>query len=86
VYAQFRDGANNVSSAPSNTVILDTARPSATVSLNGGAQWTNNPTINVITTCADPHPTNALRLSNRPETTLGVLSYSKLEGYLVLEQ
>ncbi len=41
VYAQWRDAAGNWSPVTSDTIVLDTAAPTGTVAINGGAASTN---------------------------------------------
>lgn len=42
IYAQFQDGAGNVSETTSNTIVLDTKPPEGSVVINGGAEYTNS--------------------------------------------
>lgn len=39
VYAQFRDGAGNVSSSKTDTILLDQTAPTGSVTIAGGASW-----------------------------------------------
>lgn len=77
VYAQFRDGAGNISATATDTVTLDTARPTGSIALNGGTAYINQTNFDAWVGCSDSSLITAMRLSNRPDTTLGVLAYPK---------
>lgn len=47
VYVQFRDRAGNVSPVATDTIVLDTVAPSANPQINGGAAYTNSPSVTV---------------------------------------
>jgi|GEM_PF-3191048 hypothetical protein len=54
VWLQLRDYAGNESNVLSDTIIYDNVDPSAgSVSLNGGAAWTNNPLVTVANSASD---------------------------------
>ena len=53
VYAQWRDAAGNWSAVTSDTITLDTAGPTGTVAINGGAAATNSVNVTLSLTAAD---------------------------------
>ncbi|MBI2931139.1 MAG: hypothetical protein HYY16_05770 [Planctomycetes bacterium] len=53
VYAQFRDGAGNVSVSLSDTIKLDTTMPSGTVVINAGVAWTAVASVTLNLAAAD---------------------------------
>ena len=54
VYAQLRDAAGNVSSGTiSDTIILDTVPPTGTITINGGAAYTNTTSVTLALSSAD---------------------------------
>lgn len=53
VFARFRDTAQNVSSAYSDTILLDTTPPAGTVSINGGASDTNTTAVTLALPASD---------------------------------
>src|SRR5205814_849512 len=54
LYARFRDSAGHISPIASDTIYLDTAPTTDTVSIDGGAVYTNSE--NVILTLGAPGP------------------------------
>jgi len=53
VYVQYRDGAGNVSSTYSDTIVLDTAGPTGSITINGGAAETNSTTVTLTLSASD---------------------------------
>lgn len=53
VYAQWRDAAGNWSPVTSDTIVLDTAAPTGTVAINGGAASTNQVNVTLSLSAAD---------------------------------
>ncbi len=53
LYAQFRDAKGNWSTPVTDTIVLDTAKPTGTVSINGGAATTTSRNVNLNLTAAD---------------------------------
>jgi hypothetical protein len=54
VYAQFRDGAGNVSSTTiSDSIQLETTAPTGSVTINSGAAWTNDTTCTLTLVAND---------------------------------
>ncbi len=53
VYAQFRDGAGNVSSSYSDGITLDASGPSGTMSVNNGAAFTGTTAATVNSSVSD---------------------------------
>ena len=53
VYVQWRDAAGNWSAVTSDTITLDTAAPTGTVAINGGAAATNSVNVNLTLSAAD---------------------------------
>ena len=82
VYAQFRDGAGNISAPVSDSIILDTTPPSVVaLALNGGAQFTNSPDIGTSIIGSDTNELSVVRLSNKPDKAFGKLTYGADYGY-----
>ena len=52
VYVRYKDNAGNISAPFSDTIVLDTAAPSGSVSINDGASYTNT-TLVTLTLSAD---------------------------------
>ena len=73
VYVQWRDSVGNWSTVSSDAITLDTTPPSGTVSVNGGASATNDPSVSVAVPSADGDVAN-VRLSNTAATSAGVLT------------
>lgn len=53
VYAKFRDNALNESTSVTDTITLDTAAPTGTVTINSGNAYTNSATVTLTLTCGD---------------------------------
>jgi len=53
VYAQFRDGSNNVSLTYSDTIILDVLVPTGSISINSGAADTGTPIVTLTLSASD---------------------------------
>lgn len=53
VYAEFRDGAGNVSSVVSDTVIVEISPPSGSMVIGGGAAWTNTRDVTITFDATD---------------------------------
>jgi hypothetical protein len=82
VYAQFRDGAGNISAAATDTIILDTTPPIVVAfALNGGAEFTNSPNLGTSIIGSDTNELSVVRLSNRPDKTFGKLTYGADYAY-----
>ncbi|MBI5528502.1 MAG: carboxypeptidase regulatory-like domain-containing protein, partial [Deltaproteobacteria bacterium] len=58
VMAKYRDAAGNVSTTAIDTIVLDTAQPSGTVSINSGAQYTNSQLVTLSLSNVSPDVTN----------------------------
>jgi len=75
-----RSLAGNISASASDTIILDTTRPTVVdITLNGGAQFTNTPDMSASMIGSDTNDLSLVQISNRPDTSLGKLAYAK--GY-----
>jgi photosystem II stability/assembly factor-like uncharacterized protein len=66
VTAEFRDAAGNTSAAPiSDTIVLDTTRPTGTISINDGAAYTATRDVTVSSSvtwgASGPNPAQAMR-------------------------
>ncbi len=53
VYVQYHDNAMNVSSSFSDTIILDMTAPSGTITINGGAAYTNSTAVSLSLSATD---------------------------------
>ena len=53
VYVQWRDAAGNWSAVSNDTILLDTTRPTGTVSINGGAATTTSSNVTLNLTADD---------------------------------
>lgn len=53
VYAMFRDGGLNESSACSDTILLDATAPTGSITINGGAASTNSPLVTLTLSASD---------------------------------
>jgi hypothetical protein len=53
VYAKFKDGAGNWSTAYTDTIVLDTTPPTGTIAINGGATYANSTNVTLNLTCND---------------------------------
>ena len=53
VYAWFKDAAGNVSSAATDTIVLDNAAPTGTISINADAQFTTSTAVQVGVNASD---------------------------------
>lgn len=53
VYAQYADLVGNISATYSDTIILDTTPPSGTISINGGAAYTNTTSVTLTLSATD---------------------------------
>ena len=53
VYVKFRDAVGNLSSAVSDTITLDTAPPTGTISINGGATYATSSPVTLTLSSAD---------------------------------
>ena len=72
VRARWRDKAGNVSAAKTVSLALDRANPSGSISINGGARFTDSATVTVVATPAGT--ATKLLLSNDPAMTDGILA------------
>jgi len=64
VYAKFKDAAGNWSTAYSDTIILDTALPTGTITINGGAGTTTSAAVTLSLACSDANGCSQMQLSN----------------------
>jgi spore germination protein YaaH len=72
VRARWRDKAGNVSAPKSVSLALDRANLAGSISVNGGAHFTDSATVNVV--AVPPGTATKLLLANDPTTTNGVLA------------
>ena len=54
IYVQFRDNALNISLQYSDSIFVDTTAPSGTITINSGAAYTNNPSVTLTLSAANP--------------------------------
>jgi hypothetical protein len=64
VYAQFMDGAGNVSPTYSDSIVLDTSAPTGSVTINGGATYSNSRAVNLAVTASDPNGVTDMCIRN----------------------
>jgi len=53
VYVQFKDSVGNVSETYSDTIILDRTSPTGSISINGGAAYTNSQSVSLELSASD---------------------------------
>ena len=53
VYVWYKDGAGNTSTSCSDTIILDTTPPSSSITINGGAAYTNTTSVTLTLSASD---------------------------------
>lgn len=58
VYAQFQDEAGNISDTVADSIVLDTASSSGTVSINGGAAYTRTNSVTLSISSSGPSQIN----------------------------
>ena len=76
VYVRYEDNADNVSSPFSDTIVLDTAAPSGSVSINDGASYANTTSV-VLTLSADDALSGVSQMSFSNNNT----NWSEWEAY-----
>jgi len=67
VFVIYRDSVGNwmiVSSAKSDTIILDTKPPTGSVSINNGAASTSSKTVTLSLSCSDPSGCSEMKITN----------------------
>jgi len=76
VYVQFRDSAGNWSVPVSDAIGLDRTGPVGSVSINGGAAFTNSASVTLAVTAADAGvgTVSFVRIANVGTTSAGVLT------------
>jgi hypothetical protein len=86
VYAQFRDGAGNASSNASDTIALDRAAPSGTVSIDGGAAWTTSTSVTLTLSATDAiSGVASMRLSADGTTWSGWETYAASKSHALAD-
>ena len=69
VYAQFKDGAGNISTNYSDTIILDTSAPIGSITINGGASSTSSTSVSLTLAATDDSgAVSQMRFSNDNST------------------
>jgi hypothetical protein len=53
VYAQYRDGAGNLSAVVSDSIVVDTGPPAGTITIAGGAAWTTTRDVTLNLSATD---------------------------------
>ncbi|HEX7744940.1 MAG TPA: fibronectin type III domain-containing protein, partial [Micromonosporaceae bacterium] len=93
VYAQWRDEQGNWSPIASDTIVAnlppigDTLPPTGSVTINSGALYTTNTAVSLSMPASDLWTGVALvRISNRPETSGGVLTYGSSREWIATPQ
>lgn len=64
VFAKFRDTAGSQSSIISDSIILDTVNPAATLIINNDSAYTNNKTVNLNINGTDTNEIKSMSISN----------------------
>ncbi len=64
VYVKFRDGADNVSSIYSDTIILDTTPPTGSIVIQEGAEVTSDTQVTLALSASDAYGITHMRLRN----------------------
>jgi hypothetical protein len=76
VYAKFKDGAGNWSTAYNDTIVLETVLPTGTITIDGGHAYANSTTVTLTLTCSDAGSgCSQMKFSNDGA------NYSAPEGY-----
>jgi alpha-tubulin suppressor-like RCC1 family protein len=68
VHARFKDLADNVSAAISDSIVLDTVKPGLTLLINGGADWTNKTAVTLGFIVDDANPAAQMQFSSDNKT------------------
>jgi len=64
VYVQYKDNTGNWSGSISDTITLDTTPPSGTISINGGAQYTDSTSVTLTLSASDSSGVSKMKFSN----------------------
>jgi hypothetical protein len=93
VYVQWRDEQGNWSPVASDSIVAnlppvgDTTPPTGSVTINAGAAYTVSPSVTLSTPASDLFTGVAQeRISNRPETSGGLLTYGSTRDWTPLPQ
>jgi len=93
VYVQWRDEQGNWSAVASDSIVAnlppvgDTTPPTGSVTINAGAAYTVSPSVTLAMPASDMFTGVAgVRISNRPDTSGGLLSYGSTRDWTALPQ
>ena len=67
VHVKYRDRNGWESKVCSDTILLDTAAPSGSMLIDGGAEFTRNTTVRLALNATDPSGLDGMMVSNSPE-------------------
>ena len=82
VYVQYRDVLGNASGNFTDTIILDTTAPSGTISINGGAAYTNSTSVNLTLSATDAGSgVSQMRFSNDGSSWSGWEAYATSKAW-----
>ena len=82
VYVQYRDNAGNISGSYNDTIILDTAAPTGSILVNGGAAHANSTLVALTLSASDAGSGVAeMRFSNDGGTWTGWESYATSKSW-----
>ena len=82
VYAQVKDNTGWVSNVFSDSILLDTTSPNATVVINSGAPMTTLPAVTLTLTATDLNGVTDMRVSNKDDFTgVGWIPYTRVVAW-----
>ncbi len=81
VYVKFKDNAGNWSSVYSDTTILDTIKPTGTISINSGSTYAISFTVTLNLTAADANGVSQMQFSNDNVTWSTAQAYATTKSW-----
>jgi len=81
VYVRYTDTAGNVSNAISSSIILDTTKPTGTITINSGATHTNNTAVTLTLSASDTSGISKMEFSNDNTNWSSPEAYTTTKSY-----